>query len=79
MTLVGDRLFLHLSLIGVQRNRRRTNIFAAAQRFTGPFLTRVGERIAHDVLALLRWTADFDERILLCEIQQILDTPGGSA
>ncbi len=59
---VGDRLLLNLSLIGFERYRRRTDIFAAAQCFARSFFAGIGERVAHDVVVFLRWAADLDER-----------------
>ena len=70
---VGDRLLLHLHLIGVEWYRRRTDILTASECFACSLLASAGESVAHDILALLGWAANFDERLFLCEIQQRFD------
>ncbi len=75
--LVGDRLLLNLQLIGFQRYGHRSDIFAAAQRLARPFLAGIGERIAHDIVIFLGRAADFHQRILFAEIEQILHDGSG--
>ena len=75
--LVGDGLFLHLVLIGLQRYRHRADILAAPQSFAGALLAGVGQGVAHDVVVLLGRAANLDQGIFLGEFEQLVDHSAG--